>query len=122
MKILVVDDSRIIRNVLKNILAEKGIKEDAIIEAADGAEALNILMNNKIDLILLDWNMPKLNGLELLKVARNMPNYKNTPIVMVTSEAAKYNVMEAIKAGVTDYVIKPVSAKNILPKIEKFLK
>jgi two-component system chemotaxis response regulator CheY len=66
--------------------------------------------------------MPKLNGLELLKVARNMPNYKDTPIVMVTSEAAKYNVMEAIKAGVTDYVIKPVSAKNILPKIEKFLK
>ncbi len=122
MKILVVDDSRIIRSILRNILQDRNISADEIFDAADGSEALNFMLENDVDMVLLDWNMPKLNGLELLKSVRSIPKYKNTPIIMVTSEAAKYNVMEAIKAGVTEYVVKPITATKVLEKIDKFLK
>ncbi len=122
MKILVVDDSRIMRNVLKNILKEKEISEDAILEASDGEEALKLLKSNKIDLMLLDWNMPKLNGIELVKIVRSEDELKNLPIIMVTSEAARYNVMEAIKAGVTDYIIKPIRGEIVHKKLEELLK
>ncbi len=122
MKILVVDDSRIMRNVLKNILKEKDIGDEAILEASDGMEALKILKNSKIDLVLLDWNMPKLNGIELVKIVRSEEELKNVPIIMVTSEAARYNVMEAIKAGVTDYIIKPIRGEVVHKKLEELLK
>ena len=121
MKILVVDDSRIMRNVLKNILKEKQIDENAILEAGNGVEALEMLKNNEIDLILLDWNMPKLNGIELVKIVRNHERLKEIPIIMVTSEAARYNVMEAIKAGVTDYIIKPIRGEIVHKKLEELL-
>ncbi len=122
MKILVVDDSRIMRNVLKNILKEKEIDEDAILEASDGVEALKLLKSNKVDLVLLDWNMPKLNGIELVKIVRAEEELKEIPIIMVTSEAARYNVMEAIKAGVTDYIIKPIRGEIVHKKLEELLK
>ena len=122
MKILVVDDSRIMRNVLKNILKEKNIGEEAIVEASNGVEALQILKKEKINLVLLDWNMPKLNGIELVKIVRAEESLKDIPIIMVTSEAAKYNVMEAIKAGVTDYIIKPIQGVVVHKKLEEFLK
>ncbi len=121
MKILVVDDSRIMRNVLKNILKEKQIDENAILEAGNGVEALEMLKNNEVDLILLDWNMPKLNGIELVKIVRNHERLKEIPIIMVTSEAARYNVMEAIKAGVTDYIIKPIRGEIVHKKLEELL-
>lgn len=121
MKVLVVDDSRIIRNVVKNILADRKISADSVLEAADGQEALNILLGNKIDLLLVDWNMPRLNGLELIIALRGMEKYKQLPIIMITSEAARYNVVEAIKAGVSDYVVKPVTAKTVLEKVDKYL-
>ncbi len=122
MQILVVDDSRIMRSVLKNILKEKQIGENAILEASDGVEALKILKSNKIDLMLLDWNMPRLNGIELVKIVRAEEELKNIPIIMVTSEAARYNVMEAIKAGVTDYIIKPIRGEIVHKKLEELLK
>lgn len=121
MKCLVVDDSRIIRNVLKNILRDRNIAEESLLEASDGRAALEILKVEKIDLLLLDWNMPMMNGLELIKELRSTEKYRNLPIIMVTSEAARYNVVEAIKAGVSDYVVKPVTARAVLEKVDKYL-
>jgi len=121
LKVLVVDDSRIMRKILINILKEKKIHEDDIFDAPDGKEALEVLNRVFIDLLLLDWNMPKLNGLDLVKIVRKMKKYGNLPIIMVTSEAARYNVLEAIKAGVTDYVVKPINGLVVMDKIKDYI-
>lgn len=120
MKILVVDDSRIMRNIVKNTLKSMYDVEDGFVEAEDGEEAFKILESKVIDLVLLDWNMPRLNGLDLVKKLRKMDQYKTLPIIMVTSEAAKYNVIEAVKAGVNDYLVKPVTEKNLYNKVRKY--
>ena len=114
--VLVVDDSRIMRNIVKNTFAELRIPSH-FLEAENGKKALHLLETNKVDLVLLDWNMPEMNGMEFLKKARAMPDYANTPIVMVTSEAAKYNVVEALQNGATDYIIKPIREKTFMEKI-----
>lgn len=120
MKVLVVDDSRIMRNIVKNCFAATNrFKDVTYFDAGDGVEALRILEDNQIDLLLLDWNMPRLNGLELVKRLRADSKYDRLPIIMITSEAAKYNVIEAVKAGVNDYLIKPVSERNLLEKIDR---
>ncbi|MBN1798924.1 MAG: response regulator [Spirochaetales bacterium] len=119
MKILVVDDSRIMRNIIKNTLQYLHQPDDEYVDAADGVEALEILMHNHIDLLLLDWNMPRLNGLELVKKLRSMEQFVHLPIIMITSEAAKYNVIEAIKEGVNDYLVKPVTERGLLSKIKR---
>lgn len=120
MNILVVDDSRIMRNIIKNFLSkETRYSEAAYFEASDGAEAFRIIESTPIHLLLLDWNMPSLNGLELVKMLRCRAAYAGLPIIMITSESAKYNVIEAVKAGVNDYLIKPVSGKFLLEKIER---
>lgn len=121
MKVLIVDDSMIMRRILKNILKDRNLQDENLLDAPNGKVALSILVHNEIDLLLLDWNMPQLDGLELVKIIRSMDKYKNLPVIMVTSEAAKYNVLEAIKAGVTDYIVKPVSSVKILSKIDSFL-
>ncbi len=121
MKVLIVDDSRIMRNILINILKEKKVDSDNIFDAPEGKSALNILNKEKIDLLLVDWNMPELNGLDLVKIVRKMDKYQTLPIIMVTSEAARYNVLEAIKAGVTDYVTKPINARTIMTKVKDYL-
>lgn len=121
MKILVIEDSGVMRRIHKNTLLEKKIKEEDIIEAKDGSEALEIAENESIDLFLVDWNMPKLNGLTLVKYLRSMNKYQETPIFMVTSEAAKYNVMEAIEAGVTNYIVKPVRGDTLWEKIKNYI-
>lgn len=120
MTILVVDDSRIMRNIIKNSLAQiprfAGVD---YLEAGDGTEAWRVLEAKAVDLLLLDWNMPLLNGIELVKRIRSDARFKALPIVMITSEAAKYNVIEAVKAGVNDYLVKPVSDRSLLEKIER---
>ena len=121
MKVLIVDYSMIMRRILKNILKDRNIPDENLLDAPNGKVALNILEHNEIDLLLLDWNMPQMDGLELVKIIRSMDKYKNLPVIMVTSEAAKYNVLEAIKAGVTDYIVKPVSSVKILSKIDSFM-
>jgi two-component system chemotaxis response regulator CheY len=121
VKILVVDDSRIMRNIVKNTLKSMYALEDGFLEAANGEEAFNILEAQHIDIMLLDWNMPFLNGVDLVRRLRQMEKYKNLPIIMVTSEAAKYNVIEAVKAGVNDYLVKPVTEKNLFEKVKKYL-
>ncbi len=122
VKILVVDDSRIMRNILKNSFDEKEPwGETEFIDAPDGEAALEIMKEQTIDILLLDWNMPKLDGLSLLKKIRQMEQYKKLPTIMITSEAAKYNVIEALKAGVSDYIIKPASRKILRDKVKGFL-
>jgi two-component system chemotaxis response regulator CheY len=119
MKILVVDDSRIMRNIVKNCVGGGQLPPSEFFEAADGRQALEIIEREQLDLVLLDWNMPNLNGIELVKMLRGREKYKLLPIIMITSEAAKYNVIEAVKAGVNDYVIKPVSENFLVEKIKK---
>ena len=121
MKILVVDDSRIMRNIIKNSLKYMNQPDDEYFEASDGVEAFEILENEKIDLVLLDWNMPRLNGLDLVKKLRSTPKYEKLPIIMVTSEAAKYNVIEAVKEGVNDYLVKPVTETGLIAKIKRVI-
>jgi two-component system chemotaxis response regulator CheY len=118
--VLVVDDSRIMRNIVKNTFSQLKIPCQ-FLEAANGREALQQLQNQKADLVLLDWNMPELSGIDFLKAVRGMEVYKNLPIIMVTSESAKYNVIEALKTGATDYIIKPVNEKIFTEKISKIV-
>ncbi|MBI9101809.1 MAG: response regulator [Spirochaetales bacterium] len=121
MIILIVDDSGVMRRIHKNTLTENGIPEQFIMEAGDGQEALKRAVENDITLFLVDWNMPKIDGLEFVKKLRSMEKYVSAPIIMVTSEAAKYNVIQAISSGVTDYVVKPIKGTILWDKISSFL-
>jgi two-component system chemotaxis response regulator CheY len=116
--VLVVDDSRIMRNIVKNTFSELKIPCQ-FLEAGNGKEALAMLQSSTVNLVLLDWNMPELSGIDFLKQVRGMDQYKALPIIMVTSESAKYNVIEALKSGATDYIIKPVNEKNFTEKLSK---
>jgi two-component system, chemotaxis family, chemotaxis protein CheY len=120
IKVLVVDDFATMRRILKNILKQLGFKN--LVEADDGTTAWDILEDQKIDLVLADWNMPKMTGLELLKKVRASENYAKVPFLMVTAEAQKQNVIEAVQAGVSNYVVKPFTAEAISEKLEKILK
>jgi len=117
MKILVVDDFATMRKIIKNLLGQLGFKN--VHEADDGATALAILKKDHFDLIICDWNMPKMSGLELLKTTRGMEDYKKTPFVMVTAEANKNNIVAAIQAGANDYIVKPFNANTLQEKIKK---
>ena len=121
MKILIIDDSQVMRNIHKNILTENVKTPIEYLEAENGNTALNISIEKKIDLFLVDWNMPGLNGLEFTKAVRAMDNYKNTPIIMITSEAAKYHVIQAIEAGVTNYVVKPIQGQALWKKLKPYI-
>ena len=118
MIIMVVDDSRIMRNTVKGVFSGLGVS-CTFVEANDGEEALMQLDMYPIDLVLLDWNMPKLSGIDFLKQVRSMEKYKTMPIIMVTSEAAKFNVIEALKNGATDYITKPINLDLFKEKITK---
>ena len=91
-------------------------------EADDGTSAWDVLENQSIDLIISDWNMPKMTGLELLKKVRADSRYAGKPFLMVTAEAQKQNVIEAVQAGVSNYVVKPFTAEAISDKLEKILR
>lgn len=117
MKILVVDDFSTMRRIIKNILRQGGFVN--IIEAEDGVSALNILKKEKIDLIISDWNMPQISGIELLKTVRSTPEWKDLPFLMVTAEGQKDNVIEAVRYKVSNYVVKPFTPETLLEKINK---
>jgi len=119
MKILLVDDSRTIRNIQKNVLAQLGHTDTDIAEAADGVEALKALASDRPDLVLIDWNMPNMDGLTLVQKIREKD--KELPLIMVTTEAEKSRVLDAIKAGVNNYVVKPFTAEALSSKIEQTL-
>jgi len=116
MKLLLVDDSRTMRNIQKNVLRALG--EHTITEASDGMEALTAIASagSAFDLMLFDWNMPNMDGLTLAKRVREKD--KVTPIIMVTTEAEKERIIDAIKAGVNNYVIKPFTPDSLLERVK----
>jgi two-component system chemotaxis response regulator CheY len=118
MTVLVVDDSKIMRNIVKSHFDEVNYK-CKFLEADNGMTALQILGSNSVHLVMLDWNMPQLSGIDFLKKVRAMRQYENLPIIMVTSESARYSVVEALKCGATDYIIKPINQRNFKDKISK---
>ncbi|MCI4625871.1 MAG: chemotaxis response regulator CheY [Candidatus Magnetoovum sp. WYHC-5] len=117
MKILVVDDFSTMRRIVKNILKQIGFEN--MDEAEDGAEAFNKLQTGNFDFLITDWNMPNVTGLDLLKKVRSDPKLKGLPVLMVTAEAEKEQVITAVKAGVNNYVVKPFTADALKEKIEK---
>lgn len=117
MKVLVVDDFATMRRIVKNVLKQIGFTK--IVEADDGSTALAVLQKDKIDLIVSDWNMPKVTGLELLKTVRSDESMKAIPFLMVTAEAQKDYVIQAVQAGVSNYVVKPFTAEALKEKLEK---
>jgi len=117
IKILVVDDSDNIRRMVRTVLRQLGFAE--IGEASDGLQALSKLKTGAYDLLISDWNMPNLDGISLLRMIRGDADLKDLKVLMVTAEAEKGHVIEAIKAGINDYVVKPFSADILEKKIEK---
>jgi two-component system, chemotaxis family, chemotaxis protein CheY len=114
MKALVVDDSMTIRRIVIKALGMVGITDT--VQAADGVEALSAVNEQDFDVILLDWNMPKLTGIDTLRSIRKAG--KTTPVIMVTTEAEKSRVIEAIKAGANDYLIKPFAPDQLAAKVK----
>ncbi len=117
MKVLVVDDFATMRRIIKGVLKQLGFSN--IIEAEDGTLALEELKKEEIGLIVSDWNMPNMSGLDLLKAVRGDENLKGTPFIMVTAEGQKENVVEAVKAGVSNYIIKPFTPETFSEKLKK---
>lgn len=116
MKFLIVDDSSTMRRIIKNSLKRIGFED--ILEAANGREALEIFED--ADIILTDWNMPEIDGLEFVKEVRTKD--KSIPILMVTTNAAKDDIVEALKNGVNDYIVKPFTPETLKEKVESVLK
>jgi two-component system chemotaxis response regulator CheY len=119
IKILVVDDFATMRKVIRNLLKQGGYEN--VVEAEDGVSALRVLKSQKIDLVISDWNMPNMTGLELLKAVRADDDLKTTPFLMVTAEALQDNVIAAVKAGVSNYIVKPFTAEVLNEKIKKII-
>lgn len=117
IKVLVVDDFSTMRRIVKNILKQLGFSN--IDEAEDGNGALTKLRQEKYGLVVTDWNMPNMTGLELLKAIRAEGDLKDLPVLMVTAEAKKENVVEAIQAGVNNYIVKPFTADTLREKLDK---
>jgi two-component system chemotaxis response regulator CheY len=118
-KILVVDDFSTMRRFIRNILDQLGYSEAE--EADDGDSALEKLRGTRFDLVIADWNMPRMNGLDLVKAIRADEELKTIPVLMVTAEASKENIIEAVKSGASGYVVKPFSSDVLKEKIEKVL-
>ena len=119
IKILVVDDFATMRKVIRNLLKQSGYEN--ITEAEDGVVAMNMLKSTKIDFVISDWNMPNMTGIELLKAVRSDNELGSMPFLMVTAESLKDNVVEAVKAGVSNYIVKPFTAEVLGEKIDKIL-
>lgn len=119
MRILIVDDSMTMRKIIGNVLTQLKVKRDEFDEGANGAEALALIREHEYDVILTDWNMPVMNGLDLVKNIRREPGVnQKKPIVMITTEGGKEQVIEALKAGVNNYIVKPFSAEILKMKIK----
>ncbi|EGJ48599.1 chemotaxis response regulator CheY [Desulfocurvibacter africanus] len=119
MRILIVDDFSTMRRIIKNILKQIGYNN--IVEADDGTTAWEILNREKIDFVVADWNMPKMKGIDLLRKVRDSEEFEDLPFLMVTAEAQQENLVEAIQAKVSNYVVKPFTPDVLSQKIEKIL-
>jgi two-component system, chemotaxis family, chemotaxis protein CheY len=119
MKFLVVDDYSTMRRIIKNLLHDLGYAN--VTEADDGNTALPLLKQGGFDFLITDWNMPGMAGLDLLKAVRADANLKKMPVLMLTAEAKREQIVEAAQAGVNGYVIKPFTAATLKEKIDKIL-
>ena len=108
--VLVVDDSAAIRKILQRVLRQTGMAIGSIYEVGDGQEALEVLASHKVDLVLTDINMPKMDGIQLLAALKGAPEWRGVPVVMVTTEGGEAKVGEAVRLGAAGYVRKPFSA------------
>ncbi|SKA84201.1 two-component system, chemotaxis family, response regulator CheY [Paucidesulfovibrio gracilis DSM 16080] len=117
MRILVVDDFSTMRKIIKNILRQLGFEN--VVEADDGTTAWDVLNKDNIDFVVSDWNMPKMTGIELLRKVRASEEYADTPFLMVTAEAQQENIIEAVQAKVSNYIVKPFTPETMSEKIDK---
>lgn len=120
MKILIVDDFATMRKIVKTLFERLGFHQ--IVEAEDGVDALSKLRIDKFDFIVSDWNMPKMMGLDLLKAVRGDERLKDIPFLMITAESQKENVIQAVQAGVSNYVVKPFNQDVIETKLNQIFK
>ena len=119
MRLLVVDDSSTMRRIIRNNLKAVGYED--VVEAENGESALARLTTDKVEVIITDWNMPVMNGIELVTKLRSLPEFQATPVLMVTTVAEKENILQAMQAGVSNYVVKPFDAATLKKKIEQIL-
>ncbi len=117
MKILIVDDFSTMRRIIKNLLRELGFNNTT--EADDGSTALPMLKNGSFDFVVTDWNMPNMEGIALLRAIRADPALQKLPVLMVTAEAKREQIIEAAEAGVNGYIVKPFTAETLKEKIDK---
>ena len=120
MKILIVDDFSTMRRIIKNLLRDLGFTNTA--EADDGVTALPMLQSGSFDFLVTDWNMPGMQGIDLLRAIRADAKLKHIPVLMVTAEAKKENIIEAAKAGASGYVVKPFTSATLDEKLNKIFK
>ena len=119
MRFLVVDDFSTMRRIVRNLLKELGYTD--VEEAEDGSNALAKLKAEKFDFVVSDWNMPNMTGIELLKAIRADAALKHLPVLMITAEAKKENIVEAAQAGASGYIVKPFTAATLDEKLNKIL-
>lgn len=117
MKFLVVDDFSTMRRIVRNLLKELGFAN--VDEAEDGAIALQKLQTGGFDFVVSDWNMPNMDGLTLLQTVRATPNLKHLPVLMITAEAKKENIIAAAQAGASGYIVKPFTSATLSEKLQK---
>ena len=117
IKILIVDDFSTMRRIIKNLLRDLGFNNTH--KADDGATALPMLEAGDFDFVVTDWNMPIMQGIDLLKAIRKSPKLKAMPVLMVTAEAKREQIIEAAKAGVNGYIVKPFTAATLKAKLDK---
>ncbi len=117
MRVLVVDDFSTMRRIIKNILRQIGFTD--IVEADDGSTAWEVLNKDKIEFVISDWNMPIMTGIELLRKVRASEEFSDMPFLMVTAEAQQENIIEAVQAKVSNYIVKPFTAETLKQKIDK---
>ena len=117
LKVLVVDDMSTMRRIVKNVLKQIGYSD--LHEAEDGEQGLKKLKEGGFGLVVSDWNMPVMMGIDMLRAIRADPDLKHIPVLMVTAEAQKENIIEAVQAGVSNYVVKPFTPDALLEKLQK---
>ena len=120
MKVLVVDDFPTMRRILRSVLAQVGIED--VVEADNGPNALDKMRGAKFDLVLSDWNMPKMTGMDLLRAVREDPDLRGTPFVLVAPESHQDEISKALQCGLSEFVVKPFNASILREKLAQVLK
>ena len=119
MRFLAVDDSPTMLRIISNTLQRIGYSD--VVQASNGAEALQKLQEQPVDVVITDWNMPEMDGLELVKAMRNNPKLKDIPVLMVTTRGVKEDIVEAVKAGACSYIVKPFTPQVLKEKIQQII-